>query len=122
VGIALYAGEGSKTPSDTRKVEIVNTNPIIIKTFIRFLNEVGISKDRLKVRIHAHSQYEAERGTNFWLKELNIKKEQLLKPLIKKTDSQKINIGKIPAIDIQYNNSMMRFLIIEWVNNLNRII
>jgi len=121
VGIALYAGEGSKTPSTTRKVEIVNTNPIIIKIFIRFLENIGISRNKLKARIHAHSIKEAERGIKFWSDELNIKNKQFLQPLLKKSNSQKINVDKMPAIDIQYNNSMMRFLITNWVNNLNKL-
>lgn len=121
-GVALYAGEGSKTPYTTRKIEIVNTSPVIVKTFIKFLDNLGIPKNKLKARIHAHSESEAEKSEEFWMKKINIKRKQFIKSLIRKSNKKRGSKKISYAIDIHYNSSMLRFLFIYWVNNLDKII
>lgn len=84
LGIGLYWGEGTKANKTT--VRLGNSDPILLKTFIRFLIKFfRIKKEDLKFHLHIFTDIDTEKATKFWVDELDIKKEQFYKPTITQT-------------------------------------
>ncbi|HRY62289.1 MAG TPA: helix-turn-helix domain-containing protein [Candidatus Paceibacterota bacterium] len=87
-GLFLYWGEGSKR--DKGGISFTNTNPDMIKYFVRWLVLMGFRRDQLKVNLHLYSDMNAGEAINYWSKELKIKRAQFRRPYIKKTESKNI--------------------------------
>jgi hypothetical protein len=88
-GIFLYMGEGSKTTKGTTAV--TNTNPKILKLFIKWLNLHNVKKEKIKVQLHLYSDMDPKKQVAFWSKELAIPITQFRKPHIKKSTTDKIS-------------------------------
>lgn len=80
-GLFLYWGEGSKR--DRGGISFTNTNPAMIKFFIKWLELMGYGRNLLKVNLHLYADMDSEKQINFWSKELHISKEKFRKPYIK---------------------------------------
>lgn len=77
IGAALYWGEGSKERSrHGQSVVFGNTDPNMIKFFIRFLVEsLDLSPDRLVYSLYIHKNHKKviQRDIDFWANTLDIK-------------------------------------------------
>jgi hypothetical protein len=78
-GIALYAGEGSKTQN---LVRLVNTNPDIVRFYLKWLGLLGVTMDHIVIRIHAYPETDITQAENYWHKETGIPKSQFQKACI----------------------------------------
>lgn len=88
-GLFLYWGEGTK--SQDSMVTLTNTNPAMLKFFIKWLELFDIKRRDLKVKLHLYSDMNIGGSIAFWSKELKIPISQFHKPYIKKTDLKSIN-------------------------------
>ncbi len=88
-GLFLYWGEGTKAQKNS--VTLTNTNPAMLKFFIKWLKLLGIKKKYLKVKLHLYSDMNIKESTNFWSKELKIPISQFRKPYIKTTKLKSIS-------------------------------
>jgi hypothetical protein len=52
-GVLLYAAEGTKSLASNR-VEIANCDVAIHRIFVNFLRKIGVSADKLKLRVQIH--------------------------------------------------------------------
>ncbi len=81
MGIGLYWGEGTK--ANKNAVRLGNSDPILIKIFIKFLDSFfGVKKDKLKFQLQVFSDLDVESVINYWIKLLGIKRDQLYKTII----------------------------------------
>ncbi len=84
MGVGLYWGEGTK--ADNASVRLGNSDPALLRIFISFLIKFfKIKKVDLRFHLHIFSDINPEEATNFWVKQLGIKKIQLYKPTITRT-------------------------------------
>lgn len=82
-GLMLYLAEGAKTNYYT--VSIANTDPRIIKFFIRWLEEFfEVSKDKLRAFLHLYENMDIEKEVAFWENELGFSNSQFYNPYITK--------------------------------------
>lgn len=82
-GLMLYLGEGSKTIYS--KIALANTDPKIIKFFVKWLAEfLEIRKSNLKAQLHLYPNMDIEKEKGFWKDILGFKDEQFYKPYISK--------------------------------------
>lgn len=89
-GLFLYWGEGTK--SQVSQLSISNTNPAVIKFFIHWLmKNLSVPKNRLHVSLHLYSDMDMSKEIEFWSQNLNIPKNQFIKPYIKKSRLTDIN-------------------------------
>jgi len=89
-GLFLYLGEGSK--SRRSLIQITNSDPSIIKFSLFWITRVlGITRDKLRIQLHLYKDMGIDNEINFWLKTTGLRREQIIKPYIKKTTSLKIN-------------------------------
>lgn len=82
--MGLYWGEGNK--KNKNSIRLGNTEPRIIKHFIKFLIDMlGIYKPKLKFGLQIFSDISGKSALSYWLKELKefgINKKQFFKVTI----------------------------------------
>ncbi|MCR4311042.1 MAG: helix-turn-helix domain-containing protein, partial [Candidatus Taylorbacteria bacterium] len=66
-GLFLYWGEGYKSAPAT--TGIANTDPAILRIFIRWLNAVKAPTEKIVARIHIYSDMDKNATINYWKKE-----------------------------------------------------
>lgn len=114
IGVGLYWGEGNK--ANANSVRLGNTDPMLIGKFMEFLIVIfGICRDDLKFGLQLFSDVDPEAALDFWIKELNIQRSQINKPIITKSGSigtyrKKSQYG---VLTIMYHNKKLRNLLIS---------
>lgn len=88
-GLFLYWGEGTKSSKGT--VVVANTDPKMIRAFIKWLKILGIKRSQLKVKLHLYRDMDLKKEISFWAKELRIPLANFRPPYIK--DSNLANIS-----------------------------
>ncbi len=99
VGIILWWAEGSKSRQDKRwkntktyPIEVTNTNPLIIQSFLDFLRyDLQVSEQRLRVQIQIHEGDDQEQIEDFWSNLTNIPIANFHKTIIRPTGNK---VGK----------------------------
>jgi hypothetical protein len=77
-GVALYAGEGSKTEG---AVKFANTDPRMIAFFCAWLRRFfEVDEARLRVRLYLHEGLDLTASVDFWSELTGIPPAQFLKP------------------------------------------
>jgi hypothetical protein len=87
-GLFLYWGEGTKAQNSL--VALTNTNPSMLKFFIKWLKLFGVKNKDLKVKLHLYSDMNIKESLDFWSKELRIPISQFYKPYVKRTNLKSI--------------------------------
>jgi hypothetical protein len=78
LGVALYAGEGSKTRND---VAFANSDPRMISVFVRWLRQFfPIDESRLRVKLYLHQGLDLDAAISFWAQLTGIPPGQFTKP------------------------------------------
>src|SRR3990167_6289125 len=81
LGIGLYWGEGNR--ASLNLVRLGNSDPALLKCYTQFLTELcGVKKGSLKFSLQIFSDIDVDTALNFWVKELNVSKEQFFKPRV----------------------------------------
>lgn len=80
-GLFLYWGGGGKTSRST--VSITNTDPSVLKLFIKWMTDMGISKKRIRVRLQLYQDMNLNKEIKFWSDTLIISEGQFRKPRVK---------------------------------------
>ncbi len=73
IAACLYWGEGTK-----KDFSLANTDPGLIKAFISCLEEIGVTKDRLKINVRIYEDINRDSAVAFWSKIIGIPKKQVL--------------------------------------------
>ena len=84
---ALYWGEGTK-----KELNIINSDPKLIRVFISCLEEIGIKKNDLRISLRIYDNIDSNKAKEYWSKVCGINKTNILNVnvLIGK------KIGKLP--------------------------
>ncbi len=89
-GMFLYLGEGAK--STRSKIQVTNSDPDVIKFSIAWMvKSLGIPKSNLKIQLHLYVDMDIEKEIRFWQNITGLKKNNFIKPYIKKTSSLRID-------------------------------
>ncbi|MGP2441906.1 hypothetical protein [Streptomyces sp. JW3] len=97
VGVALYWAEGSKSkPYDRRERAVfVNSDPGVIKTYLAWLDLLGVGRDRMGFRLLIHESANIDASHRFWAEIADIAPTAFAKPTLKKHNPKTVrkNIG-----------------------------
>jgi hypothetical protein len=88
-GLFLYWGEGTKAQNSL--VALTNTNPEMIKFFIKWLELFNVKRKDLRIKLHLYSDMNIKENLDFWSKEIKIPIEQFYKSYIKKNSIKSIS-------------------------------
>lgn len=67
IAACLYWGEGSK-----REFGFTNTDPRLIKAFLKCLYALGLEKERLKISIRIYEDIDSKKAKSYWAKVIGI--------------------------------------------------
>ncbi|MBL7081252.1 MAG: hypothetical protein ISS44_01610 [Candidatus Omnitrophica bacterium] len=114
-GVMLYWAEGT-LKGDT--VDFANSNPEMIRIFLRFLREIcGVKEARLRIYLYAYSYQDIEAVKLYWHKATEVSLSQFTKPYIRKGNPN-LSQRKLPygLIHIRYNDKRLLGLIKTWID------
>ncbi len=80
-GFFLYWAEGGKTRRNA--LTFSNTDPSMLRAYLKWLMLIGIPKNKLKVRLHLYKDMDVDKEISFWCKELVLSKSQFKNVWIK---------------------------------------
>ncbi len=112
-GIGLYWGEGNKL--NRHSVKLGNTDPGVIKIFIKFLVEIcGIDENKLKYSLQIFSDIDQKEALDYWIKELNTDASRFSKVTV--TTSGSIGTyrkkNKYGVLIVYFHNYKLRDIIV----------
>jgi transposase len=85
-GAIAYWCEGSKNKPhrNGNRVVFINSDPGLIRLFLRFLTVAGIAPDRLICRVHIHECADVEGAQRFWQELTGLPEDQFREPTLKR--------------------------------------
>ena len=114
-GLFLYWGEGTKAQKGS--VNLTNTNPSMLKFFLKWLELFDVKRKNLKVKLHLYSDMDIKKYVAFWSKELKIPISQFRKSYIKKTQLKSITykngFGKGTCCVMFENRDLWEYIIMS---------
>lgn len=118
IGIALYAGEGSKTDGQGG---FSNSDPQLVRFMSKWFQEFcKIPLTKLKGAIWLHKELNEKESILFWSKVSGIPNNQFYKTYISKNNSKaKKNIHKYGVLSIRFNDSDKQRKIMGWISALS---
>jgi hypothetical protein len=85
-GAIAYWCEGAKNKPYRRgdQVLFMNSDPALIRFYLRFLAVAGIERDRLRCRVQIHESADIEAAQRFWLDVTGLEAAQFRRPALKR--------------------------------------
>ncbi len=113
VGLGLHMGEGAKTGW---AVSLVNNNPGIHRTFIRFLEHIcGVDRKDLRADLIIFRDCDIEGSLTWWSQQLDLDASQFSRPHIREsrggTYSRKSQYG---TLTVRFDNVKLKNIIAQW--------
>jgi hypothetical protein len=96
-GAIAYWCEGAKSKSHRRsdRVTFINSDPDLIRFFLRFLDVTGTARTNLSFRIYIHESADVAAAQRFWLEITEAPPDQFCRPTLKRHNPKTIrkNVG-----------------------------
>jgi hypothetical protein len=97
-GSIAYWCEGARNKPHRRsdRVVFINSDPDLIRFFLRFLDATGTSRTSLSFRIYIHESAEVDAAQRFWLEITEATAQQFLAPVLKRHNPKTVrkNVGE----------------------------
>jgi predicted transcriptional regulator len=120
VGVSLYWGEGGKTQATAR---IANSDPIVIKTMMRFFREVcKIPEEKFRVHIHTFAHCDHIEAERYWSEITTLPLSQFYKTYKKQSSVSKNKRDTLPlgTIQIYVHEKNFFFRIMGWMEYIKQ--
>lgn len=72
--VGIYWGEGTK-----KELNIINSDPILLRAFINFIKEIGVTKNRIKASIRIYNDIDQNKAIDYWSNILGLRRDQFFK-------------------------------------------
>ena len=120
IGIGLYWGEGTKSNKTT--LRLGNTDPHLIKIFLRFLFQMyNIDPRRLRFGLQVFSDMPKGEALRFWQKSLQVSPTQFHKVIV--TPARSLGTYKKKTkhgvLTIYFNNRKLRDIICQAIETID---
>lgn len=131
VGISLYWAEGYKRPvirngkpRTYHSVRITNSDPSLIKTYMRFLREIcGVAEEKISANVRMFDHQDEAYLLDFWQKIVKIPHSQFKKSTkfisISSQRKRPFNILPYGTIQITVNDTSLYHKIMGWIEGLH---
>ncbi len=118
-GVFLYWAEGARLQEKNCTVDFANSNPEMIKIFVKFLRKIcGINEKKLRVFLYCYSNQNIESLINYWYKITSIPLSQFTKPYVREDFlAEKVDKMKYGLIHIRYADKKLLYIIDKWTKN-----
>ena len=115
MGLGLYWGEGTRR--NKNQVRLGNTDPNLIKVFMKFLERVyGVPREKLKFGLQIFSDMAPDAARLFWEQELGVSSDQFYKLVVTPARSlgtyrEKTRYG---VLTVHFNNTKLRNILVDY--------
>lgn len=114
MGLGLYWGEGTK--ANLHSIRLGNSDPALLKTFIRFLVDLyEVNSEDLRFGLQTFSDIDSAAALSYWTTQLGVTKDQFYK--IHVTPSGSIGTyrkkSKYGVVTLYYHNKRLRDIIVN---------
>ena len=96
-GAIAYWCEGGKNKPHRRedRVSFINSDPLLIGFFLRFLDAAGIAADQLIFRVYVHESADVDGAEQFWREVTRAQPNQFRRPTLKRHNPRTVrkNVG-----------------------------
>jgi transcriptional regulator with XRE-family HTH domain len=96
-GAIAYWCEGSKTKPQRRidRVIFMNSDPSLIRFFLRFLDTTGTPRTDLRFRVYIHENADVEAAQRFWMEVTEASLDRFFRPTLKRHNPKTVrkNVG-----------------------------
>lgn len=117
-GLMIYWAEGAKIGVEAKNctVDLANSNPEMIKLFLRFLRGIcQIDESKLRIFLYCYADQNVEKIKDFWSETTKISLAQFTKPYIRKDFTlEKSGKMKYGLVHVRYNDKKLLFLLDKW--------
>lgn len=85
-GAIAYWCEGAKSKPYRigEQVRFINSDPELIRFFLKFLVTAGVSRERLRYCVYIHESADAQAATSYWASMVGAGTDQFVQPVIKR--------------------------------------
>ncbi|MFD3795787.1 hypothetical protein [Streptomyces californicus] len=85
-GVTLYWAEGMKDEPYSRRESLlfINSDPNVIKVYLRWLDLLGVARDRLHIRVSIHESGDAPGAERFWSDVTGVPRTAFMRATLKK--------------------------------------
>ncbi len=113
-GIGLYLGEGDKRSK--YNVKLANTDPYILRIFLRFLREIcGVDESKIKAELNIFNDVSLKKAIKFWLDNIGIERDQLKTITIRESKGGSYkNKSTNGTLSIYMSNMKLKAIINNW--------
>lgn len=86
LGAAIYWCEGAKAKPwrPVEQVKFINSDPMLVELFLRFLESQGYDRASLTYRVSIHESADHERAVNWWVGRLALPRERFMRTTLKR--------------------------------------
>jgi transposase len=87
LGAAIYWCEGEKAKPwrpDAPYLTFINSDPVLLSLFLRFLEAVGVDRTQLSYRVSIHETADPEAAREWWARRLDLPMERFQRPTLKR--------------------------------------
>lgn len=123
-GTFLYWAEGAKAAGKNCGIDFANSNPEMIKIFLKFLRQIcQIDERKLRVYLYCHSNQDIENIKKYWYNLTNIPETQFSKPYIQSNFAPaKSNKMKHGLAHIRYADKKLLYQIDNWIKEYCKVL
>ena len=91
-GAIAYWCEGTKSKLHSRgeQVAFINSDPQLIRFFLRFLDAIGVAPERLVCRVYIHESADVVGAQQFWREVTGLPADQFKRPTLKRHNPKTI--------------------------------
>jgi hypothetical protein len=85
-GAIAYWCEGAKSKPYRigEQVRFINSDPELIRFFLKFLDTAGVSRERLRYCVYIHESADVQAATSYWASVVGVSTDRLVQPVIKR--------------------------------------
>lgn len=120
-GLMLYWGEGGKSIKSRHfSVDFANSNPDMVKLFIKFLRKIyQVNESRLRCLLYCYPSHNVKRLVDYWSNITKIPIGQFTKPYVRKDGGNIRDKMEYGLIHIRYTDKRLLELILKEIRLLS---
>jgi len=113
LGLGLYIGEGTKNKRDVR---LANTDPQVIRTFLRFLREIcQVDESKIFAWLNIFDDVNLEEAQEYWEQVTGLPRAQFYKPTVRSSRGGSYqNKSRYGTVTVGISNAKLSSKIGEW--------
>ncbi|HVL88936.1 MAG TPA: hypothetical protein VM841_01745 [Actinomycetota bacterium] len=114
--VLLYWAEGSKSKPWSRghRVKLSNSDPGMVRFFLRWLTVLGVGVDQLVLRVQIHERADIDAAHRIWSQVTGVPVELFRRPTLKrhnpKTTRRNVGAGYIGCLSVEVTGSTELYL------------